>query len=166
MLENKVANSGLKVLDLEDFFPKESVVELDISVFLWNGFVLKEKEFRADLKGYYWENYKGKIVALFCSTDAIVPQWAYMLLVMYLEPIATDIFFGNKTAVEEKAWLKAINGINIDSFREERIIIKGCGKLEQSGSAFVEISKLLKPVVKSLMFGEPCSTVPVYKKKE
>jgi hypothetical protein len=166
MLENKVANSGLKVLDLEDFFPSQEVVELDISSFLFGGYVLKEKEFRAELKMYNWHIFEGKIVALFCSTDAIVPQWAYMLLTSYLAPLAADVYHGNKIAVEEKAWMKAINAINIENYKDERIIIKGCGKLEKSGSAFVEISKLLQPIVKSLMFGEPCSTVPVYKRKE
>jgi len=97
MLENKVANSGLKVLDLEDFYPLEEIVALDVSSFLMGGYVLKEKDFRADLKHYNWNVFKGKIVALFCSTDAIIPQWAFMLLTTYLAPIAVDIFFGYTT---------------------------------------------------------------------
>lgn len=165
MLENKIANSGLIVLDLEDYFPKEEVVELDISPFLFSGLILKEKDFRSALKSYDWSVFEGKVAAVFCSTDAIIPQWAYMLVTTYLQPIVKDVFFGNARDVEEKMWLNSLNDINIEAYRDERIIIKGCGKLDKSGSAFIEISKLLTPVVKSLMFGEPCSTVPVYKRR-
>ncbi len=165
MLENKIANSGLIVLDLEDYFPTNKVVGLDISQFLFSGLILKEKDFRSALKSFDWSIFQDKIVAVHCSTDAIVPQWAFMLLTTYLQPIAEDVFYGNTPDVEEKMWLKSLNGINIEQYHNERIIIKGCGKLNKTGSAYIEISKLLLPVVKSLMFGEPCSTVPVYKRK-
>jgi len=104
-------------------------------------------------------------VALWCSTDAIVPQWAYMLVTSYLAPVAKDVIFGSPQNVEEDLLINSLDGINIEAYTDERVIIKGCGKLEKSGKAYVHISKLLLPVVKTLMFGEPCSTVPVYKKK-
>ena len=164
MLENKVANSGLIVLDLEDYFPGE-IEMIDISVYLFHGLVLREKEFRKSLKAVDWSAYEGKIVGVYCSTDAIVPQWAYMLITSYLMPFTSNIHFGTLQAVEEKLLLRSLNDINIEEYRDERIIIKGCGKLDKSGSAYVEITRLLNPVVKSLMFGEPCSTVPVYKRR-
>ncbi|MEZ5009259.1 MAG: DUF2480 family protein [Chitinophagales bacterium] len=165
MLVNKVAQSGLVVLDLEDFYPKKEVVEIDISQFLFKGLILREKEFRTALKEYDWTSYQNRAVAINCSTDAIIPQWAYMLITSYLVLQTKEVYFGNKQQVEEQLLVNALNGINIEAYTDEKVIIKGCGKLDKSGMAYVEISKLLLPVVKTLMFGEPCSTVPVYKKK-
>ena len=165
MLFNKIAQSGLIVLDLENYFPKIEVVEIDISQFLFKGIILREKEFRTSLKEYDWSPFENKIIAITCSTDAIIPQWAYMLVTSLLLPQAASVYFGSKQLVEEHLLVKALNEINVEQYRDEMVIIKGCGKLEKSGWAYVEISKLLLPVVKSLMFGEPCSTVPVYKKK-
>jgi len=165
MLINKVSQSGLIVLDLEEYYPSDSVMELDISTLLFKGLLLREKEFRMALKEYNWDAFENKVVALWCSTDAIVPQWAYMLVTSYLAPVAKDVIFGSPQNVEEDLLINSLDGINIEAYTDERVIIKGCGKLEKSGKAYVHISKLLLPVVKTLMFGEPCSTVPVYKKK-
>ncbi len=165
MLINKVAQSGLKVLDLEDYFPKDDVIELDLSQFLFKGLILREKEFRSALKVFEWSGFTSINVAVYCSTDAIIPQWAYMLVTSYLLPKTDKVYFGSKQAVEEELLVNALSGINIEAYKDERIIIKGCGKLEKSGKAYVEISKLLLPVVKTLMFGEPCSTVPIFKRK-
>ncbi|MCP4120439.1 MAG: DUF2480 family protein [Bacteroidetes bacterium] len=165
MLVNKVAQSGLIVLDLEKYYPSGTVKELDISTLLFKGLILREKEFRIALKSFNWESFQGQTVALWCSTDAIVPQWAFMLITSYLMPYTSNVFYGSPQDVEEEGLIINLNGINIESYRDERVIIKGCGKLEKSGKAYVHISKILLPVVKTLMFGEPCSTVPVYKRK-
>jgi len=165
MLVNKVAQSGLVVLDLEKYYPSGTVKELDISPLLFKGLILREKEFRIALKSFDWESFQDQTVALWCSTDAIVPQWAFMLITSYLMPYTSSVFYGSPQDVEEEGLIINLNGINIESYRDERVIIKGCGKLEKSGKAYVHISKILLPVVKTLMFGEPCSTVPVYKRK-
>lgn len=165
MLVNKVAQSGLIVLDLEDHFPKASVEGLDISVLLFKGLILKEREFRQALKEMDWTTYSAKHATLYCSTDAIIPHWAYMLITTYLDGIAESVHFGTPADVEEELLIKNLKHLNIEMYRDERVIIKGCGKLEKSGKAYVAITVILLPVVKSLMFGEPCSTVPVYKRK-
>ncbi|MBK9330649.1 MAG: DUF2480 family protein [Sphingobacteriales bacterium] len=164
-LINKVAQSGLITLDLEDFFPKEEIVALDIRDFLFRGLILKELEFRASLKATDWAVYQNKIVAVHCSTDAIVPQWAWMLLATYLTNSTSRFFFGSKEEVEQKLFLLNLRNIDEKKYSGERVVIKGCGTKTLSGEAYLEITKKLQPVVKSLMFGEPCSTVPVYKKK-
>ncbi|MFN8238806.1 MAG: DUF2480 family protein [Chitinophagales bacterium] len=164
-LINKVAQSGLITLDLEDFFPKEEILELDIKEWLFRGLILKEAEFRASLKAINWSAYQDKTVAVFCSTDAIIPQWAWMLVATYLANSTARFFFGTKEEVEQKLFLSNVQQLDENKYRDERIIIKGCGTKTVSGEAYLEITKKLQPVVKSLMFGEPCSTVPVYKKK-
>lgn len=164
-LVNKVAQSGLITLDLEDFFPNEIIIDFDIKDFLFRGLILKELEFRAALKAHEWLVYKDKTVAVFCSTDAIIPQWAFMLVVTYLSAYTTAIYFGTKEEVEQKLFLSNLKSIDAAKYIDEKIIIKGCGTKTVTGEAYLEITKKLQPVVKSLMFGEPCSTVPVYKKK-
>ena len=150
MIVNKVAQSGLIVLDLEDYFPQKKMLGLDISQFLFKNLILREKEFRTALKNHNWSLYENTIVAVHCSTDAIIPQWAYMLLTTYLTTVTDDVYFGNEQIVEEQLLVNSINDINIDSYQDERVIIKGCGKLEKSGSAYIAISKLLMPVGKIL----------------
>ena len=140
-------------------------MELDISDFLFKGLILREKEFRLALREYQWDKFNGSIAAISCSTDAIVPQWAFMLVTSYLMTMTPFVFFGSQQDVEETGLINNLNDINIESYRDQKVIIKGCGKLEKSGKVYVHISKLLVPVVKTLMFGEPCSTVPVYKRK-
>lgn len=164
-LINKVAQSGLITLDLEDFFPKEEIMAFDIKDFLFRGLILKELEFRAALKAFDWSIYADKTVAVFCSSDAIIPQWAYMLIVTYLSANTTHIYFGTAEEVEQKLFLSNLKNINETKYTNEKIVIKGCGTKMVTGEAYLEITKKLQPVVKSLMFGEPCSTVPIYKKK-
>lgn len=164
-LINKVAQSGLITIDLEDFFPKETIVELDIKDFLFRGLILKELEFRSAIKTHDWSIFKDKTVAVFCSTEAILPQWSYMLVSTYLLPQTNNIFFGNAENVEYNLFLDNIKKIDETKYLDEKIVIKGCGTKTVTGEAYLEITKKLQPVVKSLMFGEPCSTVPIYKKK-
>lgn len=165
LIQNKVAESGLKVLDPADFLPAIPVVELDISQFLWHGMVLREKEFREQLRSFSWEDYAGKFVALHCSTDAIVPRWAYMLITNYLLPHTAHMARG--TAAEcKQAWaLTAIATSDFEAYRDEKVILKGCGDDSLSDALYIALTARLQPLVKSLMYGEPCSTVPVYKKK-
>jgi hypothetical protein len=164
-LVNKVAQSGLITLDLEDFFPKEAIVAFDIKEFLFRGLILKELDFRAALKAHDWSAYKDKTVAVFCSTDAIIPQWAFMLVATYLSAQTTEIYFGTTEEVEQKLFLLNLKSIDATKYIDEKIIIKGCGTKTVTGEAYLEITKKLQPVVKSLMFGEACSTVPIYKRK-
>jgi hypothetical protein len=165
MLVNKVAQSGIITLDLEDFFPDEPIAELDIKAFLFRGLILKEKEFREALKANDWTVYQDKIVAVYCSADAIIPQWAYMLLASHCSAVTDRYYFGTAVEVEQQLFLDKLKALNEAQYRDERIVIKGCGTKSVTGEAYLEITRKLKPVVKSLMFGEPCSTVPVYKKK-
>ena len=162
---NKVAESGLITLDLEQFYPKEEVVEFDIKDFLFMEMLLKEKEFREQLEQYDWSIYKDKIAAVYCSTDAIIPMWAFMLVSTKLSPYTKEVLLGNKKAVIDKCIEKKIEELNVDQFKDKRVVVKGCGDVEISPSAYLSISNKLLPFVKSLMYGEPCSTVPVYKKK-
>ena len=164
-LINKVAQSGLITLDLEDLFPKEEILEFNMKDFLFRGLILKEKEFREALKQHDWSLYANKITAVFCSTDAILPQWAFMLVASYLSAQTDKIYFGSKENVEYNLFLQNIKNTDENKYKDERVIIKGCGTKTVTGEAYLEITKKLQPVVKSLMFGEPCSTVPVYKRK-
>lgn len=164
-LVNKVAQSGIITLDLEALPPEYEVVELDISQFLFRGLLLKEKDFRADLKAFQWEQFTGKTVAVFCSTDAIVAQWAYMLVANYLIGVAAGFYFGTKDEVWNELLLRSISEIRQEDYESKIVVIKGCGNRPLPDAAYLEVTKKLQPVVKSLMFGEPCSTVPVYKKR-
>lgn len=160
---NKVAQSGLVTLDLEKFYPEDEIKVFDLKDYLFMELILKEKDYREALKNIDWSVYESKIVAICCSTDAIIPLWAYMLAVTYLEPIAKDIIFGNETEVLDILFLKNILKIDAREFDGKRIVVKGCGDKKVPESAYIEITKILRPVVKSIMFGEPCSTVPIYK---
>jgi hypothetical protein len=161
---NRVAVSGIVSLDLEELYHPGERVLYDIKDNLWQGMILKEKDFREFLKSHDWTQYQGKNVAVTCSEDAIVPTWAYMLLAVQLEPYANAIVFGDLNALEDKLFADAISKLNISEYEGKRVVVKGCSKVNVPISAYVEISRLLKPIVQSLMFGEPCSTVPLYKK--
>ncbi|MGN6267867.1 MAG: DUF2480 family protein [Ginsengibacter sp.] len=162
---NKVAQSALETLDLEAFYPAGEIVVFDLKDYLFMELILKEKDYRDTLKNADWSIYENKIVAITCSADAIIPLWAYMLAVTYLQPFAQDILFGKKEEVLERLLLKRINQINSEDFKDKRVVVKGCGDKKIPESAFIEITKMLRPVVKSIMYGEPCSTVPIYKRK-
>lgn len=161
---NKVVNSGLVTLDLEEHFHPGERVVYDLKDNLFQGLILREKDFREFLKGHDWSMYEGKNVAIVCSEDAIVPTWAYMLLAIKLEPYANSFVFGDLKALEDKLFFDAVATIEVEDYRDARVVIKGCSKHPVPTSAYVEITRKLKPVVQSLMFGEPCSTVPLYKR--
>jgi Protein of unknown function (DUF2480) len=127
--------------------------------------ILKEKEFRQSLVETDWQKFAGKIAAVYCSTDAIIPIWAYMLVASYLQPLAKDIIFGTEEKARETVLVKNIASIDPAMFQDQRVVVKGCGELPIGESAYLEITKTLRPVVKSIMYGEPCSTVPIFKKK-
>ena len=162
---NKVAESGLVTLDLEAFYPREEVMVFDMKDFLFMGLILKEKEFREALKNLDISVYQDKSVALTCTADAVIPVWAYMLAASYLQPVAHEIVYGNEDFLHRTLFLKNLSSINPVEYQDKRVVIKGCGELPISESAYVEITRILRPHVKSIMYGEPCSTVPVYKKK-
>jgi Protein of unknown function (DUF2480) len=161
---NKVAESGIITLDLEAFYPKEETAVFDMKDHLFMGLILKEKDFRETMKGLDLEPYKGKNIALTCSADAVIPVWAYMLVVSYLQPVAREIIFGDVDFLHKTLFLKNISQINTADYEDKRVVIKGCGELPISEAAYVAITGLLRPVAKSIMYGEPCSTVPIYKK--
>jgi Protein of unknown function (DUF2480) len=160
---NKVAESGIITLDLETFFSKQEVAVFDLKDYLFMGLILKEKDFREALKNLDISQYAGKAVAITCTADAVIPMWAYMLVASCVQPVAAAIFFGNEKAFEEAALLKNIEAVNTDEYYGQRVVIKGCGEKPIPESAYIKITEKLRPVVKSIMYGEPCSTVPVYK---
>ena len=162
---NRVAQSGIISLDLEDFYHPGERVVYDIANDLFQGLILREKDFRDHIKNNDWSIYEGKNVAIICSADAIVPTWAYMLLSARLEPVANRVIFGSLEALEQALYHDVIATLDPEEFKDKRVVVKGCGDLDIPLFAYTEISRFLKPLVKSLMFGEPCSTVPIYKRK-
>lgn len=162
---NKVAESGLITIDLEDYYPKGAVAVFDMKDHLFMGMILKEKEFREALKNLDWEKYRDKYVAITCTADAVIPVWAYMLVASNLTGIAKDLVMGTEKELHRTLFLKNLSSINANEYADKRIVIKGCGETPIEEFAYAEITKLLRPVAKSIMYGEPCSTVPVYKKK-
>ena len=162
---NKVAESGIITIDLEEHYPKEEIKEFDLKEFLFMGLILKEKEFRTALQSYDWSQYQNKCMAVTCSADAIIPVWAYMLVTSNLQPFAKDVFLGKEEEMRKYLFLKKIEAINANDFSDKRIVIKGCGELKIEDYAYLAITNKIRPVAKSIMYGEPCSTVPVYKRK-
>ena len=163
-ITNKVSESGLITLDLEQYYPKDKVVLFDLKDYLFMGLILKEKDFREALKNLDWEVFRNKYVGLTCSADAIIPPWAYMLAASYLQPVAKDVIMGDEQEIHKTIFTKNIQGINVDEFAGQRVVVKGCGETPIGEFAYMEITKRLRPVVKTIMYGEPCSTVPIYKK--
>lgn len=163
-ITNRVATSGIISLDLEELYAQGERVQFDLKDNLFQGMILREKDFREFLKSNDWSVYQGKNVSIICSEDAIVPTWAYMLLAIYLEPYANKVVFGDLDLLEDNLFSDAIQQIDPEEYRGKRVVIKGCSKVPVPISAYVAITTLLKPVAQSLMFGEPCSTVPLYKK--
>ncbi|WMJ71560.1 DUF2480 family protein [Cytophagaceae bacterium ABcell3] len=161
---NRVEQSGIITLDLGEFYHPGERVVYDIKDNLFQELILREKDFRQFIKTNDWEVYKGKNVAIICSVDAIVPAWAYMLLASKLNQFAHKVVFGGLDHLEQALFHEQLLKINTNEFVDKRVVVKGCGDLPVPVFAYVEVTNLLTPVVKSLMFGEPCSTVPVYKK--
>jgi hypothetical protein len=162
---NKVKNSGLITLSLDDFIVNEPIKELDLANQLWQGLVLKEKDFRGFIENNNWSEFKNNHAAIYCSADAIIPRWAYMLVTAALQPHALSIHFGKKNEVLNQFALKQISEMDVNLYTDARVILKGCSNYELSENVYIAISNKLLPVVKTLMYGEPCSTVPIYKKK-
>ena len=162
---NKVSESALVTLDLEEFYPKEGIAIFDLKDYLFMGLILKEKDFREALKNLDVSVYAEKIVAVTCSADAVIPMWAYMLIATYLQPVTKEIIYGTEAETQKQVLLRRISTLNVNEFADKRVVIKGCGELPIGEEAYLEATKLLRPVVKSIMYGEPCSTVPIFKKK-
>jgi hypothetical protein len=162
---NKVAESGLITVDPEAYYPKGETAVFDLKDYLFMGMILKEKDFREALKNIDWPAYKDKNVALTCSADAIIPVWAWMLVATYLQPVAGEIVMGDEKELHRNLFLKNLSAIDVNKFADKKVVIKGCGETPIADYVYMEITKLLRPVAQSIMYGEPCSTVPVYKKR-
>jgi len=160
---NKVASSGIITLDLEEIYPQGERVVFDLKPLLWQEVALKEDDLRGFCKTHDWSQYKGQFVSVHCSADAIIPTWAYMLVATQLQPYAAFVSQGDAEQLERAVFTRFVEQLNIEPFRDSRVVVKGCSKMPVPLNAYVELSAKLMPVVKSLMFGEPCSTVPLYK---
>jgi hypothetical protein len=160
---NKVSLSGIVTIDLEEYYPQGERVLFDIKDLLFQELILREKELREYIKNEDWSKYKNKYVALVCSADAIIPTWAYMLLATQLEPYVKKVVFGNLETLDTVLYFEILGKLDINEYKDARIVIKGCGHLPVPKAAYVEISRLLRPIAKSIMYGEACSTVPLYK---
>ena len=163
---NRVAQSGLISLDPAELYPAGDRLVYDIKDNLFHGLMLREKDFREFIKEHDWSQYQGKHVAIICSTDAIVPTWAYMLLGSKLQPYAATIVFGSLEQLESLLFDRALAKLDIEKYRNERVVIKGCGDIPVPVFAYVELTAKLTGVAKSVMYGEPCSTVPIFKRKD
>lgn len=163
---NKVASSSLVTFDLEAYYESGDRVLIDISDQLYQGLILREKDFRDFIKSHDWLQYKDKYVALTCSADAIVPMWAYMLLAIALQPYARITVFGSLDDLETAIYARRLNEIDWSQFKDNKVVIKGCSKVNIPAAVYVEVTTRIKPHASSIMFGEPCSTVPLYKKSK
>lgn len=161
---NKVANSPLVTFDLEEFYEPGERILLDIKDQLYEGLVLREKPFRDFIKNFDWAQFENKFVAIVCSTDAIVPTWAYMLLAIALKPFAKRVVFGSLTDLEIENYRIALNKIDWSSFKDAKVVVKGCSKVDVPVAIYVDVADRLRPFANSIMFGEPCSTVPLFKR--
>ncbi len=161
---NRVAQSSIVTINLEDLYVPGERAVFDLKDNLFQGIILREKEFRDFLKSNDWSAYQDKHVAIFCSVDAIIPTWAYMLLAVHIEPKAKTIVYGDLSVLEDELFKGALKIINPKDYKDKKVVIKGCGKIDVPTSAYVELTRLLRPYATSIMYGEPCSTVPIYKK--
>ncbi|AMC11159.1 hypothetical protein Lupro_07790 [Lutibacter profundi] len=163
---NKVANSQLKTIDLEEFYPQGTRTIVDIKDWLFQELILKETDFREHVKKHNWNQYKNHYVALICSSDAIIPSWAYMLISTYISPFAKKIIVGTLRELETSIFQDIISNFNVEDYANKPVIIKGCANKPIPETAYIQLVEKLQPVVKSIMFGEACSTVPLFKKKK
>lgn len=163
---NRVAASNLITFDLEELYPAGDRVLFDVKDLLFQGLILKEKEFRDFVKNHDWSQYSGKHVAVACSADAIVPTWAFMVVAVALRPFAATVFFGTLDELETHLFRQRLDQVDWNKFSEAKVVVKGCSKVNVPVSAYVEVVNHLQPIVSSLMFGEPCSTVPLFKRKK
>ena len=164
LIKNKVAESGIITLDLEQFIPKEeSIAIFDLRPFLFREMILREKDYRAALTEHDWKQYEGKHTGIICSVDAIIPMWAFMLAANYLQPVVASVHYGGAEEVKKECIIRGIEAIDLDAYTDKRVVLKGCGEVPIPQTAYVMATAKLRPVVKSIMYGEPCSTVPIYK---
>ena len=163
---NRVAQSELITIDFSDFVPKNEIIEFDLKQFLFRGTILKEKEFRIELKKFDVSKFHNKEVALFCSSDCIIPMWAYMLATSKINDIASEIYSGSKSELLQKKTLANIQNMDTDKFINKKVIVKGCGQIQFNEELYIAITRKLRNIVSSLMFAEACSAVPVYKIKK
>jgi len=163
-LVNRVAASGLITINLEDFYPPEGLAVFDMKDYLFMELILKEKDFREALQAHDWLQYAGKNLAVFCSTDAIIPVWAFMLVAACAAPFAKDIYQGTPDEFYKTAFQKKLAGMDASQYEDQRIVIKGCSSKPVPPSAYVELTRKLQPYARSIMYGEPCSTVPIFKR--
>lgn len=161
---NRVANSKLITFNLEDYYPEGERVLFDVKDWLLEGFVLRESEFREQAKNHDWSQYEGKFIALTCSSDAIIPAWAFMLLATYLQPYAKKVITGDLETLETVLYTEVISKMDVSNLRDKPVIVKGCAHKPVPKNAYLLLIEKLQPVVKSLMYGEACSSVPLYKK--
>jgi hypothetical protein len=162
---NRVALSKLMVVDLEDYYPEGERIIFDIKDWLYEGFVLREKDFRQLVINYNWSKHENQFVALTCSTDAIIPAWAYMLLTIELQPYARKVNVGDLASLETSIYQDIINGLDVEPYHDKPLIIKGCAHKPVPSNAYIMLTSKLKPVAKSIMYGEACSSVPLFKRK-
>jgi hypothetical protein len=162
---NRVAESALTSIDLEEYYPRGETAVFDLKDYLFMGLILKEKDFRAALQTIDWEQFRDKNTAITCSADAVIPMWAYMLVASNLQPFAKEVVFGEEKNILTTLFVRNISQIKGESYIDKRVVIKGCGDVSIPEAAYVEITRILRPFVKSIMYGEPCSTVPVFKRK-
>ena len=162
---NRVSNNALKTIDLDDFYASGERVAFDMASLLFQGLILREKDFREFVANHNWVQYQGKYLAVHCSVDAIIPSWAVMVLITKLQPITNQVIFGTLDELEHKLFSDALSSLDLSSYKDSKVVIKGCGIHPVPAYAFAELTRLLTPYVSSLMYGEPCSTVPVYKKR-
>lgn len=162
---NRVAQSKLITFDLEDYYPEGKRVRLDIKDWLYEGFIVKEKEFRKYVSEHDWQQYQDSYVALFCSTDAIVPSWAYMLVITRLQPFAKKIIQGSLELLETSVYQEILQSLDLSEFQDKSVIIKGCSNKPVPPNAYLLVTTLLLTVARSIMYGEACSSVPLYKRK-
>jgi hypothetical protein len=163
---NKVANSVLEVFDLEDYYPSGIRTQLDVSQWLLDGFLLKEKDFREALKNHDWSQFQNHFVAIHCSTDAIIPAWASILVTVYLSPFAKKVVVGNFIDLETSLYQEILPTLDYSKYQDKPIILKGCSKKPVPESAYIMAIQKLQPFAKSIMYGEACSAVPLYKKSK
>ena len=162
---NKVAESGLITLDLEKFLPDHPIMLFDMKDYLFMGLILKEKDFRAAMQLHDWAQYQDRYVAVTCTVDAVIPVWAYMLVASYVQPFAKDAVYGTAEDLKNQVLMKNLQQLDVSVYVDKRVVVKGCGEVPIDDRAYLEITKRLRPVAKSIMYGEPCSTVPIFKKK-
>lgn len=162
---NRVANSPLVTVDLEDYYPKGNRILFDIKDWLMEGLVLREKDFREQISTHDWSQYQDNYVALTCSSDAIIPGWAFMLISLQLQPFTKKTIIGDLEALETSIYQDIINNLDVSVFQDKPLIIKGCSKKPVPQNAYIMLANKLKPIAKSIMYGEACSSVPLYKKK-